>query len=194
MVSQMVKPSVANSSAHPQGERRTREAVVMETTDVERDLSGSREKAHSQIAEVTSPQERHARRSGACLNSRQLEGLDLREARKRCLKTATIVGLRVREAALLSAIAAEFIPDVVRHAQENVDDARIELAARPYGDFFAGGFIGLLGTIGTVRGDGIEGVGDGGCERQESDRPANGAGSLSRRIFPGVNRRFPQPR
>src|SRR5215213_4197294 len=33
MVSQMVKPSVANSSAHRQGERRTREAVVMETTE-----------------------------------------------------------------------------------------------------------------------------------------------------------------
>lgn len=33
MVSQLVEPSVADLSAHPQGERRTCEAVVMETTE-----------------------------------------------------------------------------------------------------------------------------------------------------------------
>ena len=67
----------------------------------------------------------------------------------------------MREAALLCAVAAEFVPDVVGHAEKDFDDLRIELASGPELDFFAGGFVSLFGTIGAVGGDGVEGVGDG---------------------------------
>src|SRR6266850_8525865 len=78
------------------------------------------------------------------------------------------INLRVGEAALLGAILAEFVPDVVGHAEENFDDARIELATGPCCDFFAGGLVALPGTIGAIGSDGVERVGDGedaGAER-----------------------------
>ena len=69
--------------------------------------------------------------------------------------------LGVREAALLGAIAAELVPDVVRHAEEDFDQAGIKLATRPGGDLFTRGVIRLFGAVRPVGSDGVESVGDG---------------------------------
>src|ERR1700675_5099429 len=54
----------------------------------------------------------------------------------------------------------QVFPDIVGHVEEHLDDLGIELPAGPEFDFRARGFKGLRVTVGTVRGHGVEGVGD----------------------------------
>src|SRR5882762_11811768 len=62
---------------------------------------------------------------------------------------------------LIVNLPAQIVPDMVGHSQESGHHVGIKLAPGEALDFLLGGLQTLLGTVGAIRGDGIERVGNG---------------------------------
>src|SRR5215831_17560725 len=75
--------------------------------------------------------------------------------------------------------AAQILPNVVWHLEEDFDNFRIELASRPAQDFRFRRLERLGRTIRAIRGDGIQRVGNRKDARPEGDFPALQAAGIA---------------